>query len=125
MLGFFAYFISLLRTGFLINEEVLWRNWGEKVNSICAVIFTCGSLLLVVIESFKNNLKELCRFYFYLLKAGMILLCGTLLFALINRSHSLDYFYQLWSYLLVFAILLAALSLIIFIKIFIKWFLSR
>ena len=118
MLGFFAYSVSLFATNLIfVDEKILWRCWGEKVNSICVIIFACGSMLLAIMESFKSDVKELCQFYFYILKAGIILLFGTLLFVLINRYRLPDYIFQLWNYLLVFVILTVVLSLIIFIKI--------
>ena len=41
MLGFFAYSISLFADDLIyINEKILWRFWGEKVNSICVILFT-------------------------------------------------------------------------------------
>lgn len=120
MLGFFAYSISLFETNLiLINEKILWRFWGEKVNSICVIVFTCGSIVLAIIKSFKSDVKELYQFYFYILKAGMFLLSGTLLFIFINKSHLPDYIFQLWNYMIVFAILILVLSLIIFLKIII------
>lgn len=123
MLGFFAYSVSLFATNLIfVDEKILWRCWGEKVNSICVIIFACGSMLLAIMESFKSDVKELCQFYFYILKAGIILLFGTLLFVLINRYRLPDYIFQLWNYLLVFVILTVVLSLIIFIKIFIRCF---
>ena len=118
MLGFFAYSISLFADDLIyINEKILSRFWGEKVNSICVILFTYGSVLLAIIESFKSSVKELCQFYFYIFKAVILLLSGTLLFALIHRSGLPDYIFQLWNYLSVFAILIAVLSLIIFVKV--------